>query len=151
MSTENQVTDESMSLSSGISAFESKHFAMASRLLSPIAEEGNADAQFRMAIMCQNGLGMVRNDEKALEFMRSAAEQGHALAQHGLGFMYHEGECVEKDEKEAAKWFHLAADQGMAGSMTTLAMMYQEGRGVEQNEEEARRLYKEAGFNPDEM
>lgn len=145
------LTDEGTSLHSGIAAFEAKHFASATRLLYPLAEQGNAEAQFRMAIMCQNGLGMVSNQEKALAYMRNAAEQGHALARHGLGFMYLEGECVDKDEAEAAKWFRLAAEQGMAGSMTTLAMMYQEGRGVEQDEEEARRLYKMAGFDPDEM
>ncbi|MCK5092910.1 MAG: sel1 repeat family protein, partial [Gammaproteobacteria bacterium] len=83
------------SLASGIAAFETKSFSTASRLLSPLAESGNPDAQFRMAIMCQNGLGMVKSDQNAADYMRKAAEQGHALAQHGLGFMYMEGECVE--------------------------------------------------------
>ena len=42
----------------------------------------------------KNGLGIVANEAKAVEFMEAAAEQGHAIAQHGLGFMYMEGECV---------------------------------------------------------
>ena len=74
-----------MDLVSGITAFEGKHFSTAARLLSPIAAEGNAEAQFRMAIMHQNGLGMVRNDSMAFENMKAAAEQGHALAMHGSG------------------------------------------------------------------
>jgi len=138
-------------LSSGISAFESKHFSVALRLLSPLAEQGEPEAQFRMAIMFQNGLGCVASPDKAYQFMRAAAEQGHALAQHGLGFMYLEGECAEKDGAEAVKWFQLAADQGLAGSLATLAMMYKEGQGVERDEAKSRELYIKAGFNPDEL
>ena len=104
-----------------------------------------------MAIMCQNGLGMVRNDKAAYKYMRAAAEQGHPLALHGLGFMYLEGECVDKDPAEAAKWFKLAADQGMHGSMTTLAMMYRDGNGVEKDDAEADRLFQLAGFDPAEF
>jgi len=97
--------------------------------------------------MCQNGLGVVRNDARAFEMMKASAEQGYAIAQHGLGFMYLMGECVEKDGAEAAIWFRKAADQGLAGSLTTLAMMYEEGNGVEKDPEEAKRLYAAAGFD----
>ncbi len=139
-------TAEALDLSSGISAFEAKQFAQALRLLTPLAERGNADAQYRIAIMYQNGLGVVRNEQKALQFMQTAAEQGHALAQHGLGFMYMEGDCVARDGAQAVNWFRRAAEQGLTGSQTTLAMMYEEGRGVDKNPEESRRWYQRAGF-----
>ena len=76
-----------MELLSGISAFEAKYFGDASKLLSPLADAGNPEAQYRMAVMAQNGLGMVKNEGLALKYMTAAAESGHALAQHGLGFM----------------------------------------------------------------
>jgi TPR repeat protein len=133
--------------SSGVAAFEAKNFIQAMQFLYPLAEAGNADAQHRVAIMCQNGLGVVRNDKRAFEMMKAAAEQGYDIAQHGLGFMYLMGECVEKDGAQAAKWFRKAADQGLAGSLTTLAMMYEEGNGVEKDQEEAKRLYARAGFD----
>ena len=94
--------------------------------------------------MLQNGLGVVRNCENAVRWMKAAADQGHALAQHGIGFMYLEGECVDKDPGEAARWFKLAAEQGLAGSQTTLAMM--EGNGVAQDLDEAKKWYAKAGF-----
>jgi len=50
--------DYGMELSSGIAAFEGKHFASAIKLLSPLADLGYPDAQYRLAIMAQNGLGM---------------------------------------------------------------------------------------------
>ncbi len=138
--------DQDIDFESGLSAFESRNFAQAMKLLSPFAEAGNADAQHRMAIMYQNGLGCARHDDLALRWMKAAAEQGHAVAQHGVGFMYLEGECVDKDPAEAVKWFTLAADQGLVGSQTTLAMMYEQGNGVEQNMEEANKWYRLAGF-----
>ena len=131
---------------SGIAAFEAKNFSQAMRFLSPMAEQGDAEAQHRCAIMYQNGLGVVANEEKAAEMMRAAAEQGHAVAQHGLGFMYMEGECVEQNSLEAIKWFEKAAEQGLVGSLTTLAMMYEEGLGVEKDPKKAKALYKQAGF-----
>lgn len=143
--------DDHMDLQSGISAFEAKHFSRAMQLLTPLAESGNAEAQYRVAIMCQNGLGGTPNPEAAARWMRAAAEQGHAMAQHGLGFMYLEGECVEKDPRQAAHWFELAANQGLAGSQTTLAMMYEQGNGVERDPEAARRWYAKAGFDAAEM
>ena len=51
--------------SSGMAAFEAKNFSQAMQFLSPLAEAGNADAQHRVAIMCQNGLGVVRNETRA--------------------------------------------------------------------------------------
>ncbi|WP_043739732.1 tetratricopeptide repeat protein [Thioalkalivibrio nitratireducens] len=143
--------DDQMTFESGLAAFEAKHFARAMQLLSPLAEAGHADAQYRVAIMCQNGLGVVRQPDPAVTWMRAAAEQGHAMAQHGLGFMFFEGDCVDKDPAQAVHWFEKAAEQGLAGSKTTLAMMYAQGTGVERDPEAARRWYLSAGFDPDEL
>ncbi len=140
-------SEQDVNLSSGIAAFESKQFSRAVGLLGPLAEAGDPEAQYRVAIMAQNGLGMVENPLQAYKHMRAAAEAGLGVAQHGLGFMYMEGECVDKDPNKAVDWFKKAAAQGLAGSQTTLAMMYEEGRGVEKDPEEARRWYHLAGFD----
>lgn len=141
--------EDGMSLASGIAAFEAKHFAQAAALLGPLAGRGSPQAQYRMAIMAQNGLGMVVDAAAALRWMTAAAERGYALAQHGLGFMYLEGECTEADGERAAYWFRRAAEQGLAGSQTTLGMMYQEGRGVARDPKEARRWLRMAGIEAD--
>lgn len=138
--------DLEMELASGIAAFESKQFSRAAGLLSRLAELGNQEARYRMAIMAQNGLGMLPNPLLAYSYMKSAAKAGLGVAQHGLGFMYLQGECTDRDPAKAAEWFRLAAEQGLIGSMTTLAIMYQEGNGVPLDLEEARRLYRLAGF-----
>jgi len=148
---ENISEQDQVTLSSGVAAFEAKNFAQSLALLGPFAEKGNPDAQYRLAIMYQNGLGVVRNELLAMKWMVAAANQDFPLAQHGLGFMYMEGDCVAKNSSKAVSWFKKAAEQGMAGSQTTLAMMYETGNGVEQDTDEAKKWYLLAGFSEDEM
>jgi TPR repeat protein len=136
-----------MSLVSGIAAFEAKEFRRSLQLLQPLAESGDAEAQYRLAIQYQAGLGVVQNPLQAYYWMREAAEQGHGLALHGLGIMYLYGECVDKNPREAAVWLQRAADQGFAGSMAALAGMYEQGLGVEKDPEKAKELYAAAGFD----
>jgi len=138
--------DTLMNLASGIAAFEAKEFRRALQLLQPLAQSGESEAQYRVAVQYQAGLGVVPNPMQAFHWMREAAGQGHALALHGLGIMYLYGECVEKSEREAALWLQRAADQGLAGSMAALAELYAHGRGVEKDADKARALYRASGF-----
>ncbi len=140
-----------MELSSGIAAFTAKEFGRAMQLLSPLAEAGEPEAQFRVAIMHQNGLGVVANPEKALQMMRAAAKADHALAQHGLAFMYLYDEQIERDVLEAVRWLELAVGHGLHGAMTVLAELYAKGDGVPRDTARARELYAQAGFDPDEF
>lgn len=135
-----------MNLASGIAAFEAKEFRRSLQLLQPLAEIGNAEAQYRVAVQYQAGLGVVQNPLQAYHWMREAAEQDHGLALHGLGIMYLYGECVEKNEREAAAWLERAADQGLAGSMAALAGLYAQGLGVDKNPARARALLEAAGL-----
>jgi len=131
-------------LASGMAAFEEKNFSKAKQMLSPLAEAGNPEAQHRMAIMFQNGLGLVKSDELAFKWMQASAGLNYPLALHGLGFMYLHGECVDKDEAKAAEYFQKAAEQGLAGSAMTLGLMYEQGQGVKQDPDEAQKWYKKS-------
>tara|TARA_Y100000766_G_C18604074_1_gene458107 strand:+ start:177 stop:605 length:429 start_codon:yes stop_codon:yes gene_type:complete len=142
------MTDDilTMQLSSGIAAFESKQFSRALKLLTPLAEEGLAEAQYRVAIMCQNGLGQVRNELLAFKWMKQAALQQYGPALHGLGFMYMDGDCADQDDVRAVKWFEAAVEQGLEGAMVALAQMIEQGRGTTKDIERAKKLYSDAGF-----
>ena len=135
-----------MDLASGIAAFEAKEFRRARQLLQPLAEDGNPQAQYRLAVQYQAGLGVVHNPQLAYHWMREAAEQDHDLALHGLGIMYLYGECTQKNAQQAALWLQRAADLGLEGSMAALASMYEQGLGVEKNADKAKALYAAAGF-----
>ena len=75
-----------MELESGIAALK-QNFAHAAKLLSPIAEEGNPDAMYRMAIMLQNGLGCWLTRIKPFR-MKKAAEMDSPLAMHALVYVF---------------------------------------------------------------
>jgi len=143
--------DQGMQLSSGIAAFEAKEFRRAWQMLEPLSDEGNADAQYRCAIMIQNGLGVIARPKSAAVLMRKAAQQDLGLAQHGLGVMYLFGEGVEAKPEEAIHWLERAGQSGLAGAWTTLGMMYMEGQGVEKDVVLAGRYYEKAGFDPSEF
>jgi len=138
--------DQLMDFNSGMTALADKHYTLALKLLSPLAEIGVAEAQHRLAVMYQNGLGVSVNLPEAANWMKKSAENGYDLALHGMGFMYLEGEGVEKDINEAVQWLQKGVNKGLVGSMTVLADLYKQGIGVERDEAEAERLLKLAGF-----
>lgn len=81
------------------------------------AERGNAEAQFNLAIMYENGLVDSRyvaegNHLEAMRWLLAAAEQGLARAQMKLAEMYGE----EPDGSvQACEWYLLAA-RGLRGA-----------------------------------
>jgi hypothetical protein len=78
----------------------------------PLAELGDAEAQFNLGVLYDEGAGVERNLATAADWYRKAATQGFIDAQTNLGIMYYHGLGVERDHELAAHWFRLAADQG---------------------------------------
>ena len=133
-------------LASGLAAFEAKHFARAMQCLSPLADAGHKDAQYRLAIMFQNGVGVVANEAVAFHWMQQAAEQDHGPAQHGLACCYLEGSGTHRDDPAAVQWLQRAVRHGLAGALVVLAQLYETGRGVPVDVEKAKALYRQAGI-----
>ena len=63
-------------------------------------EQGDADAQYKLARMYAKGEGVPEDDAEAVKWFRKAAEQGHAESQFLLGAMYALGEGVLEDDVE---------------------------------------------------
>lgn len=51
------------------------------------AQEGDPDAQYNLAYIYENGLGVPKDETKALELYQQAADQGHPAAQNNLEAM----------------------------------------------------------------
>jgi TPR repeat protein len=51
------------------------------------AQEGDPDAQYELAYLYENGLGVPKNETKALELYQQAADQGHSAAENNLDAM----------------------------------------------------------------
>lgn len=110
-------------------------------LLQKLAEQGNAAAQYNLAVSYIRGEGIPQNYAKAVGWCRLAAEQGFAKAQYKLGVMYDIGCGVPKDDVAAVSWYRKASEQEEAVAQYRLGRMFSMGRGVSRNYEEAAKWY----------
>ena len=51
------------------------------------AQEGDPDAQYELAYLYENGLGVPKDEARALELYQQAADQGHPAAQANIDAM----------------------------------------------------------------
>jgi TPR repeat protein len=93
---------------------------------------GHLGAQCTLAYAYQQGIGMDRDPDRALDLWRKAAEQGFASAMYELGLSNLESESP--DAKVAASWFRKAAAGGFAPAQYRLAKLYEAGEGVAADE-----------------
>jgi TPR repeat protein len=117
-------------LQEGINAYRYGNFAVALKELKPLAEKGDAKAQWYLGNMYSDGNGVRQSHKKAASLYRKSAEQGHAAAQFSFAVMCERGIGVPKSDKQAASWYHKAAEQGHAEAQYTLGTMYEHGRGA---------------------
>ena len=113
------------------------------------AESGDAQAQYELALLYDQGDRVERSLPTAAEWYRRAAEQGHVEAQVRLAAMYFAGHGVPLDAAVAARWYLAAASAGHAGAQSMLAGMYDSGSGVERNADLAAHWYREAARQGD--
>ena len=59
-------------LKKAVDAIIKNDFKIAFKILSPIAESGNASAQFYMGSLYFNGLGVIANEQEAVKLRSSA-------------------------------------------------------------------------------
>ena len=123
-----------------------------------VAEQGNADAQFKLGESYRRGLGVAADDEQAIVWYRKAAEQGHLVAQWALGTQSASVETAkwrgkaasnprwthEISSDEAVKWMHKAAEGGYAEAQYDLGVMYRDGNGVAKDAAQAIEWFRKA-------
>ena len=118
-------------------AYREKAYTKAAELVRPLAEKGDAEAQYFLGTLYIEGTGVEQSDATAFLWFQRAANQGNAAAQYNLGASYATGAGVAKSDVDAAKWFRRAADQGMAFAQLNLGLLYAAGNGVPQDNVEA--------------
>jgi len=117
-------------------------YATAMRLWRPLANQGNAAAQYELGRMYGHGKGVPVDPDAWRSWWRRAADGGYAEAQISLGGMYATGTGVPLDLTAAMRWYRKAADQGNAEAQYRLGFMYQYGMGVPQDYAAAARWYR---------
>ena len=101
-------------LSDGWAAKDNGDYATVLNLWKPLAEQGNAEAQFVLGNLYDYGEGVNQDYREAVRLYRLAADQGHAKAQFNLGVMYANGEGVLQDNRKTHMWWNIARSNGHA-------------------------------------
>lgn len=113
--------------------------------------ENNQDAEsiYNLGVAYANGIGVEKNDKKAVELWIQAVRMDYPLASYNLGNWYFHGREVEQNYPKAVEYYKNAADKGLLEAINNLANCYYQGLGVPTNNVEAARLYltaAEKGF-----
>ena len=117
----------------GLAAYDVGDYETAFAECLPLAQEGNATAQFCIGRMYANGFGVMMDDAEALKWYGMAAASGHAEAQYNLGVMHANGWGVPMNDEEAAKLYRQSAEQGFVQAMSALAYVSYRGIGVDED------------------
>jgi len=137
----------------GLSAYKSGDYRAASAEFRPLAEAGQADAQYYLARMYYEGRGVPKSYREAAIWFRRAAEQGQAGAMNFMGILYHLGHGVARDPEEATRWYRLAAENGSEEAKFNLGGMYEAGTGTTRNYVQSYKWYllASSGALPEEQ
>jgi TPR repeat protein len=119
----------------------SRDTAVAYGLFMAAAEQGYANAQFRLSLFGPKALA---HEGQPLYWLIQSATNGHPVAQSNLGVSYLTGDGVPQDSKTAAKWFEKSASQGDAYGQFNLARLFATGEGVQKNPECAALFYRKS-------
>ena len=117
----------------GWAAYQRQDYATAYRIWGPLADQGDATAQYSLGSMYRIGQGVPQDYASAVSWHQKAADQGLAAAQYNLALMYATGQGVPQDYASAVTWHQKAADQGFAVAQYALGLIYKIGQGVPQD------------------
>ncbi|HEY4163300.1 MAG TPA: tetratricopeptide repeat protein [Dongiaceae bacterium] len=112
----------------GRTAIQAGDYPKAIQELQPLADQGDATAQYLLAEIYYGGHG--GSLPEAVKWMTASAEQGYAQAQARLGLMYATGKGVPLDNMTAYRWFALAAQLAKADSQKNLRTVSETNRDV---------------------
>ncbi len=89
----------------GLAAYDQGRFERAFELWLPLAQQGNAAAQFNLAALYEKGSGVAQDRVEAARWNLAAAKQGDLDAQLKIASLSEEGTGVAKDPDAARKWY----------------------------------------------
>lgn len=103
------------------------------RLLRKLAERGNAQAQYDLAMRYLEGKDVDKDATMAVGWLRKAAEAKHTKASLELGHCLREGDGVAPDAAAAVESYTRGAELGDAECMTALGVAFHKGVGTAQD------------------
>lgn len=119
--------------------------------LTSAARQGDAEAQYRLALGYLTGRDVEKDLFKAREWAWKSSDQGHPGGQTVLGVLYMGGEALDKNPARAVALWQKAAEQGLPAADYFLGKSYEEGNGVGRDLKQAAVHYQRAADKGDEV
>lgn len=117
------------SVKAGIDAWQHANYGAAVAIWKPLADRGDADAQFNLGQAYRLGRGVPLNLGTAKGWFERSAHSGHVDAETTLGLlMFENGE-----QANGLKWLRAAADQGEARAQLVYGTALYNGDGIAQD------------------
>lgn len=117
------------SVRAGIEAWQHADYSRAVAIWRPLAEKGDADAQFNLGQAYRLGRGVPTNLAAAQTWFERAASKGHVDAQTTLGLMLFEN----GDRAGGVRWLRMAAEKGDPRALLVYGTALFNGDGVKQD------------------
>jgi TPR repeat protein len=117
------------SVKAGIEAWQKGDYAAGVAIWRPLAEKGDADAQFNLGQAYRLGRGLPTNLSAAQTWFERAANQGHLDAQATLGLLLFQS----GDQSGGLRWLKTAALKGEPRALLVFGTALFNGDGVTQD------------------
>jgi cell division septation protein DedD len=117
------------SVKAGIEAWQKSDYSAAVAIWRPLAEKGDADAQFNLGQAYRLGRGVPINLAAAQSWFERAADRGHVDAQTTLGLLLFQN----GNHTGGLRWLKVASDQGEPRAMLVYGTALFNGDGVPQD------------------
>ena len=105
-------------------AYDENDYETAYTIWKPMADNGDADAQYAIGELYFWGSGVPQDFRRAGEWYYQSAKQGNSDAQYSLGVLYADGKGVKQNFESAFYWYQLSAEQGNADSLYNMGMIH---------------------------
>ena len=112
---------------------EAGDYTAAAKDLRPLAEKGDAEAQYLAAGLFRAGKGVIKSDEQAEKYYQLSAKQGYMPAIIGLADFYEERKLYDKEFKLLQSACENDEKQLKSDIGFVLGRLLFEGKGVEQD------------------
>ena len=112
-----------------------------------LAEQGNAEAQYKVGEMYETGKGSTKDLTQAQDWYEKAAKQGHKKAEYRLLLLDISKNGLTDTSKNQLNILRSEANSGSPDAQYFLGKMYASGVGVPKSLEDAQTWLKKAAFN----
>ncbi|MDC0948119.1 hypothetical protein OAS86_02085 [Gammaproteobacteria bacterium] len=134
--------------------FINGNYRQAQRALTTLSGQGDSRAQFLLAVMYSEGLGVPRDNSAAeqelarsVARLRTDADAGESWAQYGLGVMYEKGWLVSASDQQAFRWYRQAAASGDAEAQYRIGLLMRDNQQLQRLDERGYEQWLQAAAN----